>query len=75
MGEFYFQLLHSEPHEKQWHYDSDGNNTYTMLKKNNSFVEGFRKWGFMAQRNCIIEWCKNSGNTLPRGRGDVLDCP
>ena len=33
MGEFYFLLLHNEPHEKHWHYDSDGNKTHAMLKR------------------------------------------
>ena len=44
MGEFYFLLLRNDPHEKHWHYDSDGNKTYMMLKKNDALMEGIRKW-------------------------------
>ena len=45
MGEFYFLLLQNGPHEKHWHYDIDGTKTYTMFKKTNLCMEGFRKWG------------------------------
>ena len=31
LGNFYFSMLQSEQYEKQWHYDSDGNQVYTML--------------------------------------------
>ena len=44
MSEFYFLLLQNDPYEKHWRYDMNGNKTYTMLKKNNPFMEGFRKW-------------------------------
>ena len=44
MVEFYFLLQHNETHEKHWHYDSDGNKTYTMLKNDNPLMEGFRNW-------------------------------
>ena len=44
MGEFYFLPPQNDPFKKHWHYNSDGNKTYTMLKKKNSFMEGFRKW-------------------------------
>ena len=30
-----------------------GNKTYTMLKKNDPFMEGFRKWGFMALNKLV----------------------
>ena len=33
-------LPESDPYEKHWYYVSDGNKTYTMLKKNNPFMEG-----------------------------------
>ena len=42
--EFYFLLLRNDPYEKHWHDDSDRNKTYTMLKKNNPFMAGFRQW-------------------------------
>ena len=51
MGEFFFMLLHTDPHEKHRHADSDGIKTYTMLKKNNPFVAGFRKWCSVALKN------------------------
>ena len=44
MGEFYFLPLQNDPYEKHWHCDMNGDKKYTMLKKNDSFVEGFRKW-------------------------------
>ena len=44
IGEFHFLPLQSDPYEKHWHCDSDGNKTYTMLKKNNPLMEGFREW-------------------------------
>ena len=45
MGEFHFEPQQNDPYEKHWHYDSDGNKTYTMLKKNDPFTELFRRWG------------------------------
>ena len=30
--------------EEHWHYDLEGNKTYTMLKKGNPFTDGFQKW-------------------------------
>ena len=29
---------------ENWYYDSEGNKTYTMFKKRNPIMEGFRKW-------------------------------
>ena len=43
MGVFYFLLLQNEPYEKHWHYDMNGNKTYTLLKKNNPFMEKLPK--------------------------------
>ena len=43
-GEFFFQLLHNDPYEKHWHYDSEGNRTYVTLKKRSPFMDGFQKW-------------------------------
>ena len=41
MGEMFFQLLHNDPFAKHWYYDSEGNKTYTVLRKRNPFMEGF----------------------------------
>ena len=68
MGEMFFQLLHNDPFAKHWYYDSEGNKTYTMLKKRNPIMEGFRKKrSFMAPRLRIHR-------ARPRRGGVFLGC-
>ena len=44
-----------------------------MLKKNNAFMEGFRKWGLPDPKEAASSSGETTLETLPRGRGDVLD--
>ena len=37
----------------QWHYDSDGNKTHTMLQKQNPFIFS-RKWEIHASKKAAV---------------------
>ena len=39
LGYFYLLMLQSDAYEKQWHYDSDGNQAYTMSRKRNPIMD------------------------------------
>ena len=45
LGDFFFMMLQSDPHDKKWHYDSNGNGVCTMLRKRNPIMDSFRRRG------------------------------
>ena len=45
LGDFYFMMLQSDQYATKWHYDLDGNQVYTMLRKRNPIMDSFRKNG------------------------------
>ena len=68
-------MMQSDQYEKKWHFDSDGNQVYTMSRKRNPMTDCFRKKrASLSWREGIIKLRKKVvGHGLLWGRSDGFD--